>query len=303
MAAAASSPDRSCLADQAISRRSPAAAKDLSAAASQRIGEELSRTAEQELGQINDQYRRRILAPAIRLQLKPRVWRTAADATHLAFRLTEDRHCGLAAHVPFAHAVDAPAQAAIHETFATDVLNALFRGRNWPAEIDANSLQVLNDRLPVELFDVRGFRHDLHLRLDLHPRQPFLLAFSPSRATVTLCLERVVLDGEELHDARLAFSYRVPPSREGNVLELAGPPNLSISPGRETPAQTIERFRRATHRELLSALKQRVVFDGPLWEGRTSSVELAQVALSDGWLALTARLASLPDGKGKGDSP
>jgi hypothetical protein len=141
----------------------------------------------------------------------------------------------------------------------------------------------------------------------LDPRKPFSVGFSTDLIAVTLNLERMILDQQELSDAQLALSYRVSSGGgdERIVLELAAQPRLLVSrPQKQgVPAEVVERFRAAARSELFSALKNRVVLDELAWSANTWTLRLTRVKLSEGWLVLSAEGGEPPSDAASSEQP
>ena len=56
----------------------------------------------------------------------------------------EDQQCGLGAPAPRSWQVNGLGVAALHETFATDLLNVIYVRRKGPPELDADILETMN---------------------------------------------------------------------------------------------------------------------------------------------------------------
>jgi hypothetical protein len=273
----------------AIGRRSGEAAEQISTTIEERLSREMQRLANEQLQQINDGFQRRIADPATRLLMWPRAWQVSADDQAVTLRVTEDRHCGLAA--PSAWNGDTQADSpslAVHESFATDLLNAVFRGQNWPRDMDANGLQSFNDQLPVPLFESREFLANTRLHVRLNARRPFDVRFTDDIIRLVLRADRLELDEQPLLEARLELVFRL--SAEGHklVMRREGPPRLRLGDDSSIAAEVIERFETACRDELLGAMKTEVAIPAVI-ETEDWTIRTDRLDARSGWFTLFAQ--------------
>ncbi|MCO6456053.1 MAG: hypothetical protein J5I93_12205 [Pirellulaceae bacterium] len=289
------------LADRLVARRSAEAAGAISHAAREELRAEFSRRAAEQLAEFNRQFASSITDSAVRLQLQPRQWHTAADQSAFTVRVTQDRHSGLAAPRPCPDDArsDLPALT-VHETFAADVLNSVYRGQNWPRDLDANGLQSFNDQLPVPLFEHRDFlpRTSLHVRL--HERRPFELRFDRDRIQLVLRAERMRLDERELSGVALTLDFRLVAERRQIVLLREGEPRLEFTDDRTADQDLLERFTLACRQELLGAMKREVTIPAVL-EQAGWTVWPERFESRPGWFTVLARVEPARPAQSPGD--
>ena len=247
--------------------------------------------AEQQLVEINKQFKQTLLDRATRMQMQPRLWDVAGTRDYLTIRLTVDQQSGLGAAgpLPESREFDAPA-ISMHESFVTDLANAAFRGQNFPTELDANALQSFNDQMPFKLFEQREFLPETHLHVFLHPRRPLRIRFTNGRVEMQLRASRMELDDESLEDCRLTIQFDLHPKGKTIVIRRDGEPRIWVAPDREVAEATIYKFEQAVRGELLAAMKREVEIPSVV-ETEQWNVQPDRLESSNGWLTVVGQFA------------
>ena len=205
-------------------------------------------------------------------------------------RLTaiEDTVCGLAAPFPFKRTAERSCIAALHQSFATDLLNSTFVRQSRPESLNANSLQHLNDSMPIRLFREAKMRDEGALLLILDFPRPFVVTFYDEVVSLTMRAKelRILDKSHPPHD--VTISYRIAKRSDGGMqLTLDGHP--TIAPVGKLESKASPELVEAVQNDLFGDLLPTFYVSADKL-GKSDfpiPIRISQVLASQGWLALS----------------
>ena len=298
------------IADRTIAHKTPAIAGALSCEVVNRLRTEFEEKLQEVRGQANSFVRKQFIRKAHQLDLYPSEFSVQTTNEELRLTAIMDAQGGLAAPRPCAAPADGSGYASLHESLATDFLNAAYTRRTGTQKtLNANVIEQLNNYLKGDFLadapsflsvatDVPKFtvpdEPSLKLKLDF-PR-PFAVAFDQNEVRLTIRAADIVLEGSSHHiDYDVTVAYRVSQANSGGDFkfdlqeEMKGKSLVSKRDGKVDDSKDKPELEAAIRAELIAGLpvaftvKTAVFSDGdfPL------ALQIGNFECQDGWLVIS----------------
>lgn len=276
------------VADRAIAKKTPEIEDTLTREIADRLKDELRNQLGELIGKANTFTNGTLWPMARRLELAPRRLSIQTTIEEMRLTATEDTVCGLAAPFPFKRTAERSCVAALHQSFATDLLNSTFVRQSRPESLNANSLQHLNDSMPIRLFREAKLRDEGALLLILDFPRPFVITFHDEVASLTMRAKELRLLDKSHPPHDVTISYRIAKRSDGGMqFTLEGHPTIAPVGGLGSKAnpELVEAVQNDLFGDLLPTFY--VSADKLGMSDFPIKIRISGVLASQGWLALS----------------